>query len=170
MSAKDLDDLVPQLPSPFILLGDFNGHSILWGSKDINDKGRIIENFIDNHGLCLYITKTRNKWQMSWNAAVLNKLHSIIPDGSLKKVRARFARSREVNLTRWNDDAFIHINGISKCFAPGSFDRSKIKSITMKWEEVEKFRDTFSALVPHVQQMKAEMVSPMCLFLSSSDF
>ena len=33
LSAKDLDDLVPQLPSPFILLGDFNGHNILWGSK-----------------------------------------------------------------------------------------------------------------------------------------
>ena len=58
LSAKDLDDLVPQLDSPFILLGDFNGHHILWGSKDINDKGRIIENFIDNHGLCLYNTKT----------------------------------------------------------------------------------------------------------------
>ena len=58
LSAKDLDDLVPQLPSPFILLGDVNGHTILWGSKDINDKGRIIENFIDNHGLCLYNTNT----------------------------------------------------------------------------------------------------------------
>ena len=57
LSAKDLDDLVPQLASPFILLGDFDGHNILWGSKDINDKGRIIENFIDNHGLCLYNTK-----------------------------------------------------------------------------------------------------------------
>ena len=57
MSAKDLDDLVPQLPSPFILLIDFNGHNIIWGSKDINDKGRIIENCIDNHGLCLYNTK-----------------------------------------------------------------------------------------------------------------
>ena len=25
-----------------------------WGSKDINDKGRILETFINNHGLCLY--------------------------------------------------------------------------------------------------------------------
>ena len=58
ISPKDLDDLVPQLPSPFILLGDFNGHYILWGSKDINDKGRIIASFIDNHGLCLYNTKS----------------------------------------------------------------------------------------------------------------
>ena len=58
LSPKDLDDLIPQLSSPFILLGDFNGHNILWGSKDINDKGRIVESFIDNHGLCLYNTKT----------------------------------------------------------------------------------------------------------------
>ena len=58
LSPKDLHDLVPQLPSPFILLGDLNGHNILWGSKDINDKGRIIESFIDYHGLCLYNTKT----------------------------------------------------------------------------------------------------------------
>ena len=58
LSLKDLDDLVPQLPSPFILLGDFNGHNILWRSKDINDRGGIIENFINNHGLCLHNTKT----------------------------------------------------------------------------------------------------------------
>ena len=50
--------MVPKLPLPFILLGDFNGHYILWGSKDINDRGRIIEDFIDNNGLCLYNTKT----------------------------------------------------------------------------------------------------------------
>ena len=58
LSPKDLDDLVPQLPSPFILLGDFNGHNILWGSKDINDKCKIVECFIHNHGLCLYKIKS----------------------------------------------------------------------------------------------------------------
>ena len=57
LSPKDLDDLIPQLPSPFILLGDFDGQNILWGSKDINDKGRIIESFIDNHGLCFLTQK-----------------------------------------------------------------------------------------------------------------
>ena len=57
LSLKGLDDLVPQLPSPFILLGDFNGHNIFGGCIDINDKGRIIESFIDNYGLCLYNTK-----------------------------------------------------------------------------------------------------------------
>ncbi|GBO01132.1 hypothetical protein AVEN_163646-1 [Araneus ventricosus] len=31
----DLDRLVDELPTPFIIIGDFNGHSPLWGSKNI---------------------------------------------------------------------------------------------------------------------------------------
>ena len=46
LSPKDLGDSIPQLPSPFILLRDFNGHNILWDSKDINDKGRVFENLL----------------------------------------------------------------------------------------------------------------------------
>ncbi|GBL79203.1 putative RNA-directed DNA polymerase from transposon X-element [Araneus ventricosus] len=36
ISQQDLDTLVDQLPTPFILLGDFNGHSTLWGSDVTN--------------------------------------------------------------------------------------------------------------------------------------
>ncbi|GFX96302.1 putative RNA-directed DNA polymerase from transposon X-element [Trichonephila clavipes] len=38
----DLNQLVSQLPAPFILLGDFNGHSPLWGHDDTNSRGRQI--------------------------------------------------------------------------------------------------------------------------------
>ncbi|GFT92376.1 putative RNA-directed DNA polymerase from transposon X-element [Trichonephila clavipes] len=34
----DLNRLVSQLPAPFILLGDFNGHSPLWGHDDTNSR------------------------------------------------------------------------------------------------------------------------------------
>ena len=51
---QDLDDLISQLPSPFLLLGDFNGHNIIWGCKDTNDRGKKLENFISNHGLCIF--------------------------------------------------------------------------------------------------------------------
>ncbi|GBO00705.1 hypothetical protein AVEN_14113-1 [Araneus ventricosus] len=40
VSQRDLDNLVDQLPTPFILLGDFNGHSTLWGSDVTNSRGR----------------------------------------------------------------------------------------------------------------------------------
>ncbi|GFT55192.1 putative RNA-directed DNA polymerase from transposon X-element [Trichonephila clavipes] len=48
----DLNQLVSQLPAPFILLGDFNGHSPLWG-HDTNSRGRQIEQLISDHCLCL---------------------------------------------------------------------------------------------------------------------
>jgi len=55
---NELDNIVQQLPTPFVLLGDFNAHNILWGSNYINDRGHKIENFISRHDLCLYNTKS----------------------------------------------------------------------------------------------------------------
>ncbi|GFS97072.1 putative RNA-directed DNA polymerase from transposon X-element [Trichonephila clavipes] len=49
----DLNQLVCQLPAPFILLGDFNGHSPLWGHDDTNSRGRQLEQLISDHCLCL---------------------------------------------------------------------------------------------------------------------
>ncbi|GBM48868.1 hypothetical protein AVEN_36925-1 [Araneus ventricosus] len=50
---RHLDDLIQQLPSPFFLLGDFNGHNPLWGSSDTNPRGCQIETLIEDHGLCI---------------------------------------------------------------------------------------------------------------------
>ncbi|GFX23749.1 putative RNA-directed DNA polymerase from transposon X-element [Trichonephila clavipes] len=49
----DLNNLVDQLPAPFIILGDFNGHSTLWGSVKTNPRGRQIEQVLSDHCLCL---------------------------------------------------------------------------------------------------------------------
>ncbi|GBN41249.1 hypothetical protein AVEN_78773-1, partial [Araneus ventricosus] len=53
VSQQDLETLVDQLPTPFILLGDFNGHSTLWGSDVTNSRGQQIERLISNNCLCL---------------------------------------------------------------------------------------------------------------------
>ncbi|GBM11505.1 putative RNA-directed DNA polymerase from transposon X-element [Araneus ventricosus] len=50
---RHLDELIRQLPSPFFLLGDFNGHNTLWGSTDTNPRGCQIETLVEDHGLCL---------------------------------------------------------------------------------------------------------------------
>ena len=52
---KDLDEVVNQLPTPYLLLGDFNGHNVIWGSDDVNERGRIIEKFINNNNLCFML-------------------------------------------------------------------------------------------------------------------
>lgn len=49
----ELKNLIKQLPSPFILLGDFNSHSTLWGCKETNTKGIKIEQLINDNNLCL---------------------------------------------------------------------------------------------------------------------
>ncbi|GFV94546.1 hypothetical protein TNCV_3826131 [Trichonephila clavipes] len=40
---QDLNNLVNQLPAPFVILGDFNGHITLWGSVKTNPRGRQIK-------------------------------------------------------------------------------------------------------------------------------
>ncbi|GFW86828.1 putative RNA-directed DNA polymerase from transposon X-element [Trichonephila clavipes] len=49
----DLKNLVDQLPAPFVILGDFNGHSTLWGNAKPNPRGRQIEQVLSDHCLCL---------------------------------------------------------------------------------------------------------------------
>ncbi|GBM37201.1 RNA-directed DNA polymerase from mobile element jockey [Araneus ventricosus] len=53
VSQTDLNNLIHQLPTPFIISGDLNGHSSLWGSSDSNSRGLQIEQFIADHNLCL---------------------------------------------------------------------------------------------------------------------
>lgn len=41
-----LEELLDQLPTPYILTGDFNAHSPLWGGTDTNQNGAAIESFL----------------------------------------------------------------------------------------------------------------------------
>ena len=50
----ELDDLVNQLPKPFLILGDFNAHSPLWGDSRQDHRGTVIEKLISNHDLFLF--------------------------------------------------------------------------------------------------------------------
>jgi len=52
-SCTDLLSLVSQLPSPVLLMGDFNSHSTLWGCRSTNQKGLEIESFLMQGNLCL---------------------------------------------------------------------------------------------------------------------
>lgn len=53
---KDLDDLKKQLPKPFIILGDFNAHNLLWGSWSTDTRGKIIEQFLEDQELIILNT------------------------------------------------------------------------------------------------------------------
>ena len=53
-----MNNLVDQLPSPLLLLGDFNAHSDLWGCADSNPLGSKIENLLQLTDLCLLNDKS----------------------------------------------------------------------------------------------------------------
>ena len=53
ISIADLKNLTDQLPTPFLLMGDFNAHNPLWGSNNTNDRGKKIEeDFLAQENLC----------------------------------------------------------------------------------------------------------------------
>ena len=57
LSKSELDNLSHELPEPFIILGDMNGHHSLWGCSDRNERGEILEDFISSNDLCLLMIK-----------------------------------------------------------------------------------------------------------------
>jgi hypothetical protein len=57
-SQTDLLALVAQLPSPVLLLGDFNAHHTMWGCSGTDNKGREVVDFLLSSNLCLYNDKT----------------------------------------------------------------------------------------------------------------
>ena len=58
LTTEHLQSLLSQLPAPYILVGDFNGHNTFWGYKGNTNRGDIIENFIANNNLCLMNDKS----------------------------------------------------------------------------------------------------------------
>jgi endonuclease/exonuclease/phosphatase family metal-dependent hydrolase len=49
-----LKHLSDQLPTPFIIMGDFNGHDPLWGSTTTTDKGKKLKDFLSQEGSCIF--------------------------------------------------------------------------------------------------------------------
>ena len=61
------DRMINSFSSRYLILGDFNGHSHLWGANQENERGKIVEKLIDRHNLillndCLYLV-----WYLSSN-------------------------------------------------------------------------------------------------------
>ena len=58
LTIDEIQDLYTQICMPSLLLGDYNGHSPMWGGLDLNSKGKIIEEFLLLNNLCLYNDKS----------------------------------------------------------------------------------------------------------------
>jgi hypothetical protein len=54
VSSNDIFNLVEQLPPPFLLMGDFNGHAHLWGSDHYDSRGQMLEDVFSQLNLCVF--------------------------------------------------------------------------------------------------------------------
>ena len=53
INVLDFDNLLTQIHSPFIILGDLNAHNVLWGSGHTDARGRLIERILFTYNLCI---------------------------------------------------------------------------------------------------------------------
>ncbi|GBN76997.1 hypothetical protein AVEN_19540-1 [Araneus ventricosus] len=81
ISQTDLNNLISQLPSPFIILGDLNGHSPFWGSTDSNSRGLQIEQFLADHNL--YLLNSDEKTHFHLPTRTFHSVHLAISSQSL---------------------------------------------------------------------------------------
>ena len=53
---KELEQnkLIEQLPRLFLIMGDFNSHNEIRGSKKTDKKGKVIESLLNQHPFCMY--------------------------------------------------------------------------------------------------------------------
>ena len=56
LSASDLFDLFSELPTPFIVVGDFNAHNSIWGSSRTCQRGALLKQLLLAHNLVLLNT------------------------------------------------------------------------------------------------------------------
>ena len=61
------DRMINSFSSRYLILGDFNGHSHLWGANQENERGKIVEKLIDRHNLILLNDCSYSVWYLSSN-------------------------------------------------------------------------------------------------------
>ena len=53
LQPREYTELIQQLPTPFMIMGDFHAHNTLCGSDKVTDKGKVVEDVLSNLNLCI---------------------------------------------------------------------------------------------------------------------
>ena len=87
--------------------------------------------------------------------------------GYLTKVRTRFGYSKELMLTKWDSQVYLHVNDNSRCYNKDThvYDKAKGKSLTFKWADASNLKEQLNALEAYALQMQAEQVNIYILLL-----
>ena len=91
LPADALQDIIHQLPSNFIILGDFNAHSTVWGCTRTNSRGRHLEDIIHRNNICILNTGSPT--------------HIALPSGSTSAIDLSLCSASVADRFRWRTHA-----------------------------------------------------------------
>lgn len=84
----ELRRLISELPSPVLLLGDFNSHHSAWGCSRVCTRGRLLASFLNDEDLCLLNTGSPT--------------HFSLPSGNTSALDLSFTSPQLVPLLTWH--------------------------------------------------------------------
>ena len=118
---NDVQALVNQLPPPFLVLGDFNSHSPLWGGNVLDNEGRIIDDLIQNNAITLL-----NDGSMTYHNIYNNSFSAIDLSLSSSNIHLDF---------NWSVDS--HLHGSDHFPIHLKYARNVPSDSPIKWKENE---------------------------------
>lgn len=68
VTKQDIQAIIDQLPTPFLIVGDLNSHNPLWGGSYSNNKGKIIQEILEENDLSIFNTKEHTHLSASHNS------------------------------------------------------------------------------------------------------
>ena len=64
LPVAELQHLLLELPTPVLVVGDFNAHSTAWGCDSTGTRGRLLESLINDEALCVLNTGERTHFTL----------------------------------------------------------------------------------------------------------
>lgn len=84
INRENINNLIQQLPKPFIILGDFNSQSDMWGSYKLDERGKMIEKLLeDEDELVLLNTGLPTRFNLTKKPTSIQKMQQNHQQSSL---------------------------------------------------------------------------------------
>jgi exonuclease III len=94
VNLEQIGNLLAALPKPYILLGDFNAHNEIWGSKRTDNRGELLRRLTENENLVLLNTGSNTRF----NAI----------DGTFSAIDLTFSSPTIATDCIWETDTYLH--------------------------------------------------------------
>lgn len=128
---EQINNIIEQLSSPYVVMGDFNAHNTLWGSIKTDAKGRILEKWLERNDLALINTGS--------------KTHFNTKSNNFSAIDLTIVSSDLLSKLTWSVDDDLHNSDHFPIYIQLDKQRS-LRSVPIKWNTTkadwEKFRNS----------------------------